>query len=230
MAEANKKTTAAETRMSRRRVVGMAATGAGVAAVSIATQAVPATATTGAMQYGTSNNAGADSTSLNVVNSTEGLYVNNNGTGAGIRVFAHPQAPNPALAVYSQGNGPALHVFTLNNTNGGGIFTEISNPASPAAATRSFTAGLGWAMYGRVNNTTSTFSAVFGRTSGSGAGIEGWSAKGVGGKFAGSVAQVRLVASGKTSHPPTGTRGDLFVDKFGRLWFCKGGATWTQLA
>ena len=27
-----------------------------------------------------------------------------------------------------------------------------------------------------------------------------------------------------------GVRGDLYVDKSGRLWFCKGGSTWKQLA
>ena len=29
---------------------------------------------------------------------------------------------------------------------------------------------------------------------------------------------------------PSGAIGDLFVDRGGRLWFCKGGTTWKQLA
>jgi hypothetical protein len=33
-----------------------------------------------------------------------------------------------------------------------------------------------------------------------------------------------------TSHPGSGAKGDLFVDTSGRLWFCKGGMSWKQLA
>ena len=40
----------------------------------------------------------------------------------------------------------------------------------------------------------------------------------------------RLSPSTAASHPDSGAAGDLFVDKTGRLWFCKGGATWKQLA
>jgi hypothetical protein len=61
-------------------------------------------------------------------------------------------------------------------------------------------------------------------------GVMGIGAKGRGGVFIGDRAQVQLVASGATSHPASGARGDLFVDKSGRLWFCKGGTTWRQLA
>jgi len=61
-------------------------------------------------------------------------------------------------------------------------------------------------------------------------GVMGVSAHGRGGVFTGPVAQVRLTASTATSHPSSGARGDLFVDKSGRLWFCKGGASWKQLA
>jgi hypothetical protein len=51
-----------------------------------------------------------------------------------------------------------------------------------------------------------------------------------GGLFAGKVAQVRLLPSSSASHPSSGSLGDLFLDKGGRLWFCKGGTTWKQLA
>jgi hypothetical protein len=53
---------------------------------------------------------------------------------------------------------------------------------------------------------------------------------GRGGQFSGQAAQVRLRPSSATSHPASGQRGDLFVDKAGRLWFCKGGANWVKLA
>jgi len=53
---------------------------------------------------------------------------------------------------------------------------------------------------------------------------------GRGGVFIGTTAQVRLVPSTATSHPPSGARGDLYLDKSGRLWFCKGATSWKQLA
>ena len=62
------------------------------------------------------------------------------------------------------------------------------------------------------------------------AGVYGASEKGRGGIFKGNVAQLRLVPSAATTHPSSGQIGDLFVDKSGRLWFCKGGTTWKQVA
>jgi hypothetical protein len=32
------------------------------------------------------------------------------------------------------------------------------------------------------------------------------------------------------SHPHSGSKGDFLVDKSARLWFCKGGTTWKQIA
>ena len=61
-------------------------------------------------------------------------------------------------------------------------------------------------------------------------GVMGIGARGRGGVFIGDLAQVQLVPSSASTHPTTGTRGDLFADKSGRLWFCKGGTTWRQLA
>ena len=61
-------------------------------------------------------------------------------------------------------------------------------------------------------------------------GVYGHAPTGRGGQFAGGRAQARLVPSSLARHPNSGARGDLFVDKSGRLWFCKGGSTWKQLA
>ena len=65
---------------------------------------------------------------------------------------------------------------------------------------------------------------------GSSVGVNGSSGAGRGGLFAGKLAQLRLAPSTATTHPTSGLRGDFFVDKSGRLWFCKGGTTWVQLA
>jgi hypothetical protein len=61
-------------------------------------------------------------------------------------------------------------------------------------------------------------------------GVLGRSPTGRGGAFSGKLAQLRLSPSGAASHPASGSPGDLFVDASHRLWFCKGGATWKQLA
>ena len=66
--------------------------------------------------------------------------------------------------------------------------------------------------------------------SATGRGVLGLSYHGYGGFFQGFTAAVHLVPSGAPTHPATGLRGDLFVDATGRLWFCKGGALWKQLA
>jgi hypothetical protein len=60
-------------------------------------------------------------------------------------------------------------------------------------------------------------------------GVMGLCATGRGGVFISDHAQVRLMPSTAKTHPATGLRGDLFVDKAGRLWFCKGGTSWRQL-
>ena len=60
-------------------------------------------------------------------------------------------------------------------------------------------------------------------------GVYGTSPDGRGVVAAGSIAQLRLVPS-TANHPSSGLKGDLFVDKSGRLWFCKGGATWKQVS
>lgn len=61
-------------------------------------------------------------------------------------------------------------------------------------------------------------------------GVRGESDQGRGGVFQGGKAQVRLLPSGASSHPNRGQRGDLFLDKSGRLWFCKGGTNWKRVA
>lgn len=61
-------------------------------------------------------------------------------------------------------------------------------------------------------------------------GVYGKAATGRGGVFAGGKAQLRLVPSAAATHPLSGVLGDLFLDKSGRLWFCKSGTHWKQIA
>jgi hypothetical protein len=67
-------------------------------------------------------------------------------------------------------------------------------------------------------------------TSESNYGVRGDSVNGRGGLFIGKRAQLRLRPSDANSHPSSGAMGDLFVDRHGRLWFCKGGSSWRLLA
>jgi len=46
----------------------------------------------------------------------------------------------------------------------------------------------------------------------------------------GKPVQLQLVASTALTRPTNGLRGDFFVDKSGRLWFCKGRTSWKQFA
>ncbi len=56
------------------------------------------------------------------------------------------------------------------------------------------------------------------------------SSGGRGGVLAGNAAQLKLTPGSRSSHPSSGQRGDLYADSKGRLWFCKGGTSWHQLA
>jgi hypothetical protein len=60
-------------------------------------------------------------------------------------------------------------------------------------------------------------------------GVYGSSATGRGGVFKGKKAQVRLVPSTASTHPSSGSLGDLFLDRNKRLWLCKGGTSWHLL-
>jgi hypothetical protein len=64
--------------------------------------------------------------------------------------------------------------------------------------------------------------------SGGAAAVDGRSTSNRGGVFGGEKAGIRLLP--RAGRPASGAAGDLFVDAQNRLWFCKGGTSWTQLA
>lgn len=87
--------------------------------------------------------------------------------------------------------------------------------------------------YGVVGKATGGANSVgvLGYNNSGGAGVVGNGRRG--GQFTGVAPAVQLVPTSAASHPTRGTRGDLYVDKTGRLWYCKkGGASsnWIQLA
>ena len=142
-----------------------------------------------------------------------------------------------AVALLGEANNPG-GVGSLGNNYAG------SGQAIGAQGTSDSPTGLasvGWARHGGlgvVGYSGSTFpstpvkTGVLGQASQDAAsvGVRGVSGPGRGGVFAGGTAQLRLVPSTAATHPGSGVLGDLFLDKAGRLWFCKGTTTWKQLA
>ena len=132
-----------------------------------------------------------------------------------------------ARAVIDRG---APSIDSRQGGSGDGLFAHIENVANANRAVFGRTVGVGIAIVASVANEHSSASASKGTTVGSGPGVEGQSALGVGGKFAGKAAQLELVPSTAVVPPATGAAGQLFVDRANRLWFCQGGSAWKQLA
>ncbi|MGH3397483.1 MAG: hypothetical protein ACRDPO_22600, partial [Streptosporangiaceae bacterium] len=83
-----------------------------------------------------------------------------------------------------------------------------------------------------ATNDSGTLATIKAVNSGTNSGIHATS-NGRGGVFGGSLAQIQLTPRSGATHPKGGSRGDLYADKSGRLWFCKKGgttATWHQIA
>jgi hypothetical protein len=134
----------------------------------------------------------------------------------GIVFGADPEAANPFAAYVDASEF--------------GFLSTIYGATNNARAIEAIQDGTASAVYANVRNATSAGSAVIGTTVGTGAGVDGRSTKGVGGKFTGKTAQILLVPSTASTHPTSGTAGQLFVDRSKRLWYCKGGTNWKQLA
>jgi len=164
----------------------------------------------------------------------EGVYAR---THSGIAVRALSLIPG-AFAVYAVAEattGPTFTIYSEAYSPGGGAVLgnnyATSGNAQGIQGTTDSPKGFattGWARAGGagvVGFSGATFPTIPADT-----GVYGNAPNGRGGVFTGSRAQVRLVPSSATTHPSSGQAGDLFLDKSKRLWFCKGGTTWKQLA
>jgi hypothetical protein len=161
-----------------------------------------------------------------------GLAGTTEGPGAGVQGQADVGTGPAVLASVPDvtRTSTAVAVEAAHNAKGHGVYSHIDYSGSSALAVYGLTVGSNNAVRGTISNAANAASAVRGITNGKGAGIEGSSSAGVGGKFSGPVAQLYLVPSTAASHPTSSARGAIFVDKYGRLWFCKGGTSWKQLA
>jgi hypothetical protein len=150
-------------------------------------------------------------------------------SGGGTAIDATSDSGN-AIAGQSE---TASGVYAYSRS-GNGLFSGASG-SKPAVLGRSYVSNTG--VHGHAGSevsapATPANTGVLGTAHqyANGAGVRGVAAQGRGGVFSGGMAQLRLVPSAATTHPSKGVRGDLFVDNSGRLWFCKGGSSWKQLA
>jgi hypothetical protein len=144
----------------------------------------------------------------------------------------------PAMAAAEPADAP--HVTTTDNDgptlelrqrgSGDGLYVHVDKGSNGNRAIFGRTFGSGIAVVAAIANPRSDATAAKGTTIGTGAGVEGQSVYGVGGKFSGRTAQVHLVPSPASTHPDRGAAGELFVDRANRLWYCRGGSDWRQLA
>ena len=242
-------------RSSRRTLLTAAAGGAAAVVVTAIAGAAPVTAAPDPVVLGSDNN---DTNHRTRITNTTGAAFQaigtNGGTGAdgrsdsGIAVYGYSGTgqgvfgESPTTGVYALGadSGTALEAYSAAGTamsvhTDGGLCVQARN------TTNSSPAVLGWSnggvglhgFSGAINPTDGPLNTgVYGAASGSSAstGVVGASESGRGGSFSGKLAQLRLAPSSATSHPHSGQKGDFFVDSKTRLWFCKGGTTWKQLA
>jgi hypothetical protein len=250
----------ADSRPTRRaalgRLGGAAAAGLGAVAVAEALRPQQAQASTGTMTYGLLNNAGDSATALestatdwtfqgfNLASTlSSGLHAEGvNGfsvSGVGVE-GAHGAATAPDTSLQPGVLGRSTDtpgVVGLSESSAGVWGESLSGPAVQGLSQFTGVYGVSVSASGG-----SGFAGVVG-DSDSHAGVAGFSSSasraagefthilnGRGGLFSGNQAQIRLKPGTLSSHPHTGETGDLYVDSKHRLWFCKTGTSWKQLA
>lgn len=229
--------------------------GIAAAAGASVTRSVPARAASGSVNLGATNTTTRLTTIRNTtvsafkgVAATAGVGVEGDSdSGAGVYGFSNSGqgvwGQGTDLGVYGASNaGTAIEAYSLGGTS---LYAHSDSglPIQANAASNFYPAIMGIASGGNTGiqgfsgiqaNPPETPSAtgVFGSavTGTAAVGVHGESSSGRGGYFKGKLAPVRLAPSTTASHPTSGSRGDFFVDKSGRLWFCKGGTSWKQLA
>jgi hypothetical protein len=226
---------------------GLAAA-AGAAALVVTGKAQPAGATVTALDIDVQN-TGIGNTELKYTGSEvdTGVIFLANETAAAPTDSEFPAAisgrssgdkTHAGVYGYTEGAGGFGVIGVANAQNAVGVFATASTGASSILAEANGTAralvastlGTSQAVWAHIDNSANTKDSVRAENDGTGAGIYATSAKGAGGKFGGKTAQIQLVPSTAASHPASGSAGQLFVDSSKRLWYCRGGSNWAQLA
>ena len=247
--------------VSRRGMLGKAlgATAAGVAGVTLLDSGTPAAATDGdAVKAGNETLAehetsvkynGAGGLGDLVFLANDSTYDGHNAffpaalggwTGAGLQAGAGGVTNGIyGYTEYSAGHAVVGYQAPRDSGIGGaGVYGLTDASTNGAAAVlgeaRSFKAGpMSAGVRGANHGVGADGIGVHGSHAGSGWGVYGTAVNGRGGVFSGPQAAVQLKPGQRKTHPKAGSRGDLYVDRRGRLWFCKFGgahATWKQLA
>ena len=160
--------------------------------------------------------------------------------GYGFEGITNAEGPSGLLGSATPTSGSSIGVLgQAVSTSGMGVVGFVSA-----------TSGATWGTLGQSKSPTGT--GALGWSSASSTGVMGVSSSssgspppaalantgvygtaldpgGRGAQFAGKAAQIRLRPSTATTHPASGSAGDIFVDKAKRVWFCKGGTTWARL-
>ncbi len=251
--------TSPSTPMSRRRLLRRVGSGAAVLGIGAIGASLANLGTTSPAQAdgepivlgSTLTDASAETTIRNHVNDNDVFFAASSGAGIGVHGYS---ASNAGVSGDTL-SGIGVHGVSFGDGVGFGVRGDsVANIAVVGASQSGIgVQGISQSDEGveggsgsgdGVHGFSDTGNGVSGYTSGrlasgvtghstsstGGIGVSGDAAGGRGGVFKGGLAQVQLVASSASSHPASGVRGDLFVDKSGRLWFCKGGRTWKQLA
>jgi hypothetical protein len=148
-------------------------------------------------------------------------------TGAGVYGFSYRS--NAVVGEITDTFANAFNaVFGTTSSNGNAVFGQVTNTSGDGNAVLGIHNGPGNCVFGFKPGGVSG-DAVVGFAD-SGRGVFGISRTGRGLVGQGGTAPLRLVPSGAATHPGAGLAGDLFVDNAARLWFCKGGSNWRQVA
>jgi hypothetical protein len=234
----------------RRMLKGAGLAAAGAAALVVAGKASPAGAVVDPSIVANEETTSTTNTVLHYVGSesNNGVIFLTNETGDDPTTAVFPAALGGWAAGFKVSSG--VYGFS-SAANGFGVVGSVSDGATGAVGVfgRSGSGGAGvraqgqntsrgleaasdgsQAMWAHLDNSANSSTCLRAETAGSGSGVFGVSAKGTGGKFQGKTAQIQLVPSPASTHPASGSAGQLFVDAAKRLWFCKGGTTWLQIA
>lgn len=209
---------------------------AGAAGALGRAQPVSAAADFDLVHLGVNNDAATTTTVHNTNNGYTAFSGEATGEGIGLSGFSQSgdgvhAYSGSGTGVYATGGGTGVYGFSGSSY---GVYGFSFSGSTPAAVGQSAGGNTGLQGFSGPDDPPASpaKTGVHGSASqdATAVGVLGESASGRGGLFAGARAQVRLKPSTALTHPASGQKGDLFVDKSGRLWFCRGSTSWTRLA
>jgi hypothetical protein len=181
---------------------------------------------------------------LSGATSGNGVNLYHTADDAGLRVERNNSAvAGAAIDAISDDSGPVYRATSQEQCGeplfegthrgfGAGMQLTLESTTSAAHVIDANQNGIGPAIAAAITNTSSHGNCIKATTNGSAGGaIYGdGGAHARGATLVSNVAQMCLTPGTLATHPASGAAGDLYVDKSTRLWFCKGGTAWHQLA